>query len=98
MEGTARNGEDEVMVHIAKAKGETTHTEKSSNKTYTRLVEELKALEAQKDALTKEIEAASGAAAPVSRIPPPPKGVSIQEGMGLSDNKTRYDTIRVCLC
>ena len=53
------------MARIAKAKGETTHTEKSSNKTYTRLVEELKALEAQKDALAKEIEAASGAAAPV---------------------------------
>lgn len=58
------------------------------------LVEELKALEAQKDALSKEIEAV---VVPVPKIPRP-KGVSIQVGMGLADNKLRYDAIRVCSC
>ena len=58
------------------------------------LVEELKALEAQKDALSKEIEAV---VVPVPKIPCP-KGVSIQVGMGLADNKLRYDAIRVCSC
>ena len=59
------------------------------------LIEELKVLEAQKDALAKEIEAASGAAAPAMKIQHP-KGVSIQVGMGLADNKPRYNAIRVC--
>ena len=52
-------------------------------------------LEAQKDVLAKEIEVASGAANPALKIKRP-KGVSIQVGMGLSDNKPKYDAIRVC--
>ena len=52
-------------------------------------------LEAQKDALAKEIEVASSAATPALKIKCP-KGVSIQVGMGLSDNKPKYDAIRVC--
>ena len=94
-EGTIREGENEVLARIAKAKGETTQTEKSMKTTYMKLVEELKALEAQKNALSKEIEAA---ATPELKIKHPAKGVSIRAGMGLSDNKPRYDAIRVCPC
>jgi len=54
----------------------------------TRLLEELKALEAQKDALSKEIEAA----APAPKITRP-KGVGIQAGMGLSKNKASFSVL-----
>ena len=59
-------------------------------------LEELKALEAQKEALSKEITAASATAASVAVIGRLPRGVGIREGMGLSNNKPKYDAIRVC--
>jgi hypothetical protein len=71
------------------------HIQKKSEKTYMRWLEELKALEAQKEALSKEIEATSATTALMSKIKRP-QGASIQEGMGLSDNKPKYDAIRVC--
>ncbi|KAN0139557.1 hypothetical protein V8E53_002586 [Lactarius tabidus] len=55
--------------------------------------EELKALEAQKEALSKEITEAS-AATSVAIIERPARGVGIQEGMGLLNNKPKYDAIR----
>jgi hypothetical protein len=55
---------------------------------------ELKALEAQKEVLTKEVTEVT-AAASVPKVERP-QGVSIQVGMGLSDNKPKYDAIRVC--
>ncbi|KAI9454669.1 hypothetical protein BJY52DRAFT_1188790 [Lactarius psammicola] len=53
---------------------------------------ELEALQAQKDILAKEVaEACAATSMPkIGR----PRGVSIQVGMGLSDNKPRYDAIR----
>ncbi|KAI9431720.1 hypothetical protein H4582DRAFT_2084597 [Lactarius indigo] len=57
--------------------------------------EELKALEAQKEALSKELtEKSAAAAASLPKIERPPKGMSIQKGMELSDDKPRYDAIR----
>jgi len=63
--------------------------------TYTTWPEELEALQAQKEILTKEVAeaCATTSMAKIGR----PQGVSIQAGMGLSDNKPRYDAIRVCL-
>ena len=56
---------------------------------------ELKAIQAQKEAL---IEEAANASTTISapKIGCPRQGVGIQEGMGLSDDKHKYDTIRVC--
>ncbi|KAH9049188.1 hypothetical protein EDB83DRAFT_2317255 [Lactarius deliciosus] len=57
--------------------------------------EELKALKAQKEALTQEItEASAVAAASLPKIERPSKGTNIQNGMGLSDDKPRYHAIR----
>ncbi|KAH9051985.1 hypothetical protein EDB83DRAFT_2316613 [Lactarius deliciosus] len=59
--------------------------------------EELKALKAQKEALTQEItEASAVAATSLPKIERPSKGTNIQNGMGLSDDKPRYHAIR-CL-
>jgi hypothetical protein len=95
-DGVIEAGENEVMARIAKAKGET-EIQKSGKETHTTRPEELKALEAQKEALSNEILAASSTSAAVSKIERP-RGVSIQEGMGLSNNKPKYDAIRVCPC
>ncbi|KAF8268207.1 hypothetical protein EI94DRAFT_1800717 [Lactarius quietus] len=56
--------------------------------------EELKSLKAQKKALAATITKASAAAMSGATIGCPPRGVSIQEGMGLSNNKPKYDAIR----
>ncbi|KAI9434898.1 hypothetical protein H4582DRAFT_2080571 [Lactarius indigo] len=57
--------------------------------------EELKALEAQKETLTKEItEASAITAASLPKIEHPPKGTNIQNGMKLSNDKPRYHAIR----
>ncbi|KAH9012177.1 hypothetical protein EDB84DRAFT_1645184 [Lactarius hengduanensis] len=57
--------------------------------------EELKALKAQKEALTKEItEASTVAAASLPKIERPRRGTNIQDGMRLSDDKPRYHAIR----
>ncbi|KAH9015453.1 hypothetical protein EDB85DRAFT_2156673 [Lactarius pseudohatsudake] len=53
--------------------------------------EELKALKAQKEALTKEItEASTVVAASLPKIERPRSGTNIQDGMRLSDDKPRY--------
>ncbi|KAI9458327.1 hypothetical protein BJY52DRAFT_1223446 [Lactarius psammicola] len=56
--------------------------------------EELKMLEAQKEAIAKEISDSSAMTASVPKIGRPPRGTSIQAGMGLLNNKPKYDAIR----
>ncbi|KAI9433387.1 hypothetical protein H4582DRAFT_2082262 [Lactarius indigo] len=70
--------ENEIMARIKKAK------------------EELRKLKAQRDVISREITQAEASAVAASepKIERPPKGVSIQVGMGLADDKPRYDAIR----
>ena len=81
------------MARLEKAKGNV-RLHKYRMETYTMWLEDLKVLEAQKKALTKEV-ADLNSATPVIMIGRPPRGVSIQEGMGLSNDKVKYDAIRV---
>ncbi len=64
-----------------------------TEKTYETLPEEIKRLEARKEALMQELSEVS--AITVLQIKRPAE-MSIQDGMGLADNKPRYDVIRVC--
>ncbi|KAH8978699.1 hypothetical protein EDB86DRAFT_2836548 [Lactarius hatsudake] len=78
-EGVAEEDENEVMAMAQMEK----------------VREEIKALEAQKEALVKGIaEASVAAAASLPMVERPPPKTNIQVGMRLSDDKPRYDAIR----
>ncbi|KAH9041067.1 hypothetical protein EDB85DRAFT_2140240 [Lactarius pseudohatsudake] len=62
--------------------------------------EELRTLEAQKAAISKEIaqaEASAAVATSEPKIRRPPREVNIQAGMGLADDAPRYHAIRRCV-
>ncbi|KAH9023710.1 hypothetical protein EDB85DRAFT_2150954 [Lactarius pseudohatsudake] len=79
-QGVAEEDENDIMAQMEKVKAG---------------LEELKALKAQKEALTKEItEASTVVAASLPKIERPRSGTNIQDGMRLSDDKPRYHAIR----
>ena len=92
-ENVIEEDEDEIKARIAKAKGETAHKKKMLAHAIWSV--ELKAIQAQKEALAEEV-AKSSTTISAPKIGRPRRGVGIQEGMGLSDDKHKYDAIRVC--